>query len=331
MVGIITFILAVGALKIGKPILLPAVFSIFLALLLVPVIRVMQRIKIPLGIAAFLSLSLVVLVVFMLADIIQVSITDFVAKLPSYQQRIDARLDPLWDQLIEWNVIEDDENDPMIQLVSAKTIAGYLGTGMASFFSFASKLIIVFFITLFLLTESLRFKEKVIRAYGKKTIIPESIREIGRDIQRYIFLKTVISFATGTLVYVVLTAFGLDFALLWAFLTFCLNFIPTFGSIVSTIPPVGLAAIQFDDSLWPMVMILACLGTIQILVGNLLDPRVMGKGLRLSTLVVFLSIVFFGWLWGFAGMIVAVPIMVSIKVIISHQEGLQHVNILLEG
>jgi predicted PurR-regulated permease PerM len=330
MMGVITFILTVAALKLGKSVLLPVVFSVFLALLLMPVIKVMRRIRIPIGVAAFLSLSMVIFLVFVLADIIQVSITDFINKLPTYQDRIDRRLAPVWDQLTEWNIIEDLQDEPIKQLVSARTVAGFLGAGMVSFFTFASKLIIVFFITLFVLMESLGFKEKVVRAYGKKTTIPESVREIGQDIQRYIFLKTLISFTTGLLTYIVLTAFGLDFALLWAFLTFCLNFIPNLGSILATIPPVMLAAIQFEDSLWPTVALLICLGSIQIVIGNFIDPRIMGQGLRLSTLVVFLSLVFFGWLWGFTGMLLAVPIMVSIKVIVSHQPQLQHVNILLE-
>ena len=332
-VGVIAFILAVAALKVGKPILLPVLFSVFLALLLMPVIHGLRYIKVPIGLAAFISLFLVLGIVFLLADIIQLSLIELINKLPDYQERLNRQLDPLLEKLAKWEVLDevDPDKEPIFQLVDAKTIAGVLGNSVVSFFSFASNLVIIFFVTLFVLTESQRLKEKVIRAYGLKTTIPESLREIGKDIQRYIFLKTLISVTTGCLVYVLLEFMDLDFALLWGFLAFCLNFVPNFGSIVATLPPVLLAMIQYDKPFWPTFWILLGLGTIQVLVGNLLDPRIMGKGLHVSPLVVFLSMLFFGWLWGFTGMVLAVPLMVTVKVIISHQEGMREINILLEG
>ena len=206
----------------------------------------------------------------------------------------------------------------LLEQVSLKQIAAIVGKSMMSFLALLSNLTIIFFITLLTLLESRRFKEKTEAAYGgKNSAFAGTIKIVGREIQRYIFLKTVISLATGLCVWIFLAVVGVKFALLWGILTFLLNYIPNIGSIIAGVPP--------------LVIVLIGLLAIQIVIGNLIDPKVMGKSLNISPPVVFIAMIFWGWMWGIVGMFLSVPLLVCVKAILAHSFSLKPVNVLLEG
>lgn len=154
------------------------------------------------------------------------------------------------------------------------------------------------------------------------------VDSISRTVHRYLLVKTLVSAVTGIVVYLVLLAFGLDFAESLAALTFILNFIPNVGSIMATILPGVVAVVQFDD--WSSVLfLLATVGTIQFAFGNILDPMMMGRTLRLSSLAIILSLTFWGAIWGIVGMFLAVPIMVMVMIVCAHIPALRPLAILL--
>ena len=143
------------------------------------------------------------------------------------------------------------------------------------------------------------------------------VHNIDSQIQRYLAIKTVVSFFTGVFAMAVLMLFGLDFAILFGLLTFILNYIPNIGSFIATAFPVIIAIFQFE-TIWPAVWILVILVLIQQIMGAFVEPRLMGKGLDLSPLVILFFLFFWGWLWGIPGMILAVPIAAIVKIVISN-------------
>lgn len=180
---------------------------------------------------------------------------------------------------------------------------------------FGNAFLVVIYVA-FLMLEERHIRPKLM------VIVPEQqkrernldlLREVDRSLSRYVTLKTAISLFTGALSYVALIIIGVDFAFFWAFVIFALNYIPTIGSMIATTFPALIAALQFggsEQALW----VLGAVGAIQVLVGNVLEPRLMGNTLNVSPLVVLLSLAFWGSLWGVVGMVLAVPITVMLVI-----------------
>ena len=186
---------------------------------------------------------------------------------------------------------------------------------------------------LFLLIEESIFSAKL------KAIFPESdrfervdgiVRKIENAVTDYIGLKTLVSLITGVLSYIVLLILGIDSPVFWAFLIFLLNFIPTIGSLIATLFPAIYALLQFGE-LTPFVLVLVLVGLVQIIVGNILEPKIMGNALNISSLVAILSLSFWGWLWGITGMILSIPITVMIVIVFAQFPGTRPIAILLSG
>jgi predicted PurR-regulated permease PerM len=154
------------------------------------------------------------------------------------------------------------------------------------------------------------------------------IQNIDSQIQKYLAIKTVVSFFTGVFALIVLLLFGVDFAILFGLLTFILNYIPNIGSFIATAFPVFFAIFQFE-TIWPAVWILVILVVIQQIMGTIVEPRLMGEGLDLSPLVILFFLFFWGWLWGIPGMILAVPIAAIVKIVTSNIPELEFIAIFM--
>jgi predicted PurR-regulated permease PerM len=143
------------------------------------------------------------------------------------------------------------------------------------------------------------------------------LEHIDSDVQKYLAIKTLISLMVGVLTTVVLFIFGVDFAIVFGFLAFLLNYIPNVGSIIAVGLPVVIALLQFGK-FWPVLWIFIIITVLDNIIGNILEPKLMGKGLGLSPLAVLFSLFFWLWLWGIPGMILAVPILAIFKIVASN-------------
>lgn len=184
---------------------------------------------------------------------------------------------------------------------------------------------------LFLLLEEPIFPRKLKAMYPDKERykhMNELVGKIDHSIGNYIALKTVTSLMTGFLSYFALLFIGVDAPLFWAFLIFILNFIPTIGSLIATIFPTIFAVLQFGE-IGPGILVLSIVGTIQMIVGNFIEPRLMGNTLNISPLVVFLTLAIWGVIWGISGMLLSVPITVILIIIMSEFPGTRPFAILL--
>lgn len=163
---------------------------------------------------------------------------------------------------------------------------------------------------------------------GSKLRSANILRQVDGSLSRYVTLKTLISLMTGALSYVALLIIGVDFAFFWAFVIFLLNYIPNIGSLVATVFPAFIAALQFA-SIGPALWVLGGVGAVQLLMGNIVEPRVMGNSLNVSAVVVILSLAFWGMIWGLVGMILSVPITVMLVIVLAQFENTRWVAVLL--
>ena len=207
-----------------------------------------------------------------------------------------------------------------------KGIANQLGLGqlLASIVSamtnFASQFGVVFIYVIFLLVEQQFFDIKlnaIVRNEARREQVRALLDRMGRDIQSYILIMTFVSTLTAILSYGVMVAVGLEHAAFWAFLIFILNFIPTIGSIIGTALPSLYGLLQFGD-FKPFLILLAAIGVIQFLIGNILQPRLSAKTLNLSQFVVILSLFVWGAMWGIVGMFLAVPITAILMIVFAN-------------
>jgi len=186
---------------------------------------------------------------------------------------------------------------------------------------------------LFLILEEKIFKLKLAGVFKDKEKRKEAygtIKQIVESVESYISLKTVVSIITGVASYVGLLILGVDFALFWALLIFILNYIPTVGSLIATVFPALMALIQYQD-FGVFFKVLVVIGIIQVVVGNFLEPRVMGGNLNISPLVVILSLTLWGLLWGVVGMILSVPIMVVVIIILSKIPATKNIALMMSS
>ena len=209
----------------------------------------------------------------------------------------------------------------------AAMITGALG----SLSSTLGDVFLILLYVLFLLIEESIFPEKLTALYGNKVQYDKTqslFQKMDKNISRYLSLKTFVSFLTGLLSYFAFLIFDLDGAIFWALLIFVLNYIPTIGSLIATIFPSAFAILQFAE-IAPFFYVLVVVGLIQVVIGNIVEPKVMGNSLNISSLVVLLSLTVWGAIWGIAGMILSVPITVMMIIVFEEIPSLRPIAIML--
>lgn len=334
---LITLVLGGFVLVYFQPILVPLVLALLLAFLLLPVVRALVKRGWPTGLAIVVSegvamLPLLGLILFFISTAGPLS-----QELPKYQTRlvfeanalIDWAMERVGDGPAREQLRQELTQDllPRILNESARMAQRTLGTATAALGSFALTLLLAGFI----LAEAARFREKFTEAYGKDHALLGALVGIGRDVRVYLVAKSFISALTGLCVWLFLWVCGVDFAAFWGLLAFPLNFVPTVGAIVASLPPVLVALVDPTMSGWMAAFVIIGLMAINGVIGAWLDPRYVGQAVKVSPLVVFLSMLVWGALWGPVGMILAVPIMVSIKVICARIPALEPIATLMKG
>ncbi len=318
---IVVFLLGVF-LKLAKPVLVPFFLALFLSFALSPVLDFLARRKIPKAVAVAAILLLTFVLLYLIGVLFYSSGKTLAAELPSYSEMMKSILEGL-DQTIQ-NARLKAEVVNWINSLNAQKVGGLILSTLGPFVSFVTELLIVFVFMIFILAGRGRMEKKIARALSTEqaTSVARELREIDRQIQRYLAVKTFVSLLVGVLTLVVLAAFGVPFAVVFGVLAFLLNYIPNLGSIIAAALPVLLAAFYFA-SFGPAVVILVILMAVHMVVGNFVEPRLLGKGLGLSPLLVFFSLFFGAWLWGIPGMILSVPILAVFKIIFSNVPSLR--------
>lgn len=329
---LIILIISLTLIQIGKSFLIPLILSLLAWSLLNALSNHIMDLRIgsittPRWLATLLSIMLLGLFLLGIYQILASQAADLTKAAPVYQ----ANFTRLLNDLVTWLGIEQlPTSGSFIDSVNIGSILSLVGASIGSIFT---SIILIVIYTGFLFAE-----QKVIPAKRAKLFTDDEhqgrtnrlFTEIASQVQRYILMKTAISLLTGLLSYIVLKLVGVDFAAVWALLIFLLNYIPNIGSFLGVAFPALLTLVQFD-TLTPFLITTLSLLTIQIIVGNVIEPAYMGKSLNLSPLMIILSLTFWGILWGIPGMFLSVPLMVVTTIICSRFESLRWVAVVLSA
>jgi len=342
-------VVVVAGLHAAKAIVVPFLLAVFFAVILTPLMRFLERRGLPTVAALLVVVAAAALAGGGVVFVVGTSLKGFTNDLPEYQQRITEQVDRTQQWLEEMGIqLGDGENqgdaesaggadvdvdadagageDPFASfdvkwaMQFAKSVLGELG-------GIFSNAVVIFVTVILMLLEAARFPDKIRAIVGESNTSLAHVETIIANIRRYMVIKTSTSLLTGILVTVLLTALGVPYPLIWGLLAFLLNYVPNIGSILAAIPPVLLA---LGVSGMPLAVWTAA-GFVAINCGisYLIEPRFMGQGLGLSTLVVFLSLVFWGWVLGPVGMLLSAPLTMILKIVLANYEDTRWVAVLL--
>ena len=317
----IALVLAGAVLRLAKPVLFPFFLAVFISYIVNPALEFLTRRKVPKALAVIVLILATSSLVYLLGAVFYSSGKAFASEFPKYGaefQGLLARLEASRFLGAHWNLTT------LLGAINAEKIASFTLSALGPFFSFLSTLLIVLVFLIFILAGRGRLAAKIERSFAPVHArkIAGVLENIDSQIEKYLAIKTVFCVLNGLIVGVVLTLFGVEFAVVFGFLAFILNYIPNIGSTVATAVPVLIAFLQYGS-------ILRCLAILVIVVvldnvmGNFLEPRFMGKGLGISPLVVIFSLIFWGWLWGIPGMVLSVPITASLKIVCANVPSLR--------
>lgn len=317
-----------------RSVLLPFVIAVLFSILFSPLVVNLKKRGIPTAVSLLVVLLTFALFLFLLSLLVYSSADSFVREFPKYEAKFTRILDNgfqiILDAAARMNLtLEDVQWNEAFHLSS---LTSALTAGVGSFLNLLNYLFLVLLFMLFILAGSGELEEKLVAAFppSQAARITKVIRKIESRVRQYLLTKTLISLATGFLTFLVLWILGVDFPLIWGILTFLLNFIPNIGSMIAVAFPVALSFVQFD-SIGQAILVLILLMVMQALMGNVLEPELMAFRMNLSALVVLVSLIFWGWLWGVLGMILAVPLMATVKIIFENVGPLQPIAILMGG
>ena len=321
-------VVVVAGLKLAGGILSLFFLALVLAILTLPVMIWLRRRGVPSPIAILVSVLLVAAVLGGLLLLAGQAFAEFQARYPGYE----IRLLLLWEA---WQTTLADIELPLVGNVFAE-LPDLLSLGAALDFAagtiqrvlvLVTDTFLVMLILVFILAEAAVFPRKLRMALGEGGGESMRLTKIVREVQTYLTIKTLISLATGVTIGLFAAAVGLDFPVLLGLIGFVLNYIPTIGSVIASVPAVLLALIQFGPSSALGVGVVY-LG-INTVFGNIVEPNLMGRRLGLSTLVVVLSLVFWGWVWGPLGMFLSIPLTMILKILLENTPDLRWMAVLL--
>ncbi len=279
--------------------------------------------------AIILILIVSFVLIYLLGALLYASGKSFATSFPLYEQRIAEiirSLEEFFGQLpLETRI------SSFLDSIDVGKAATFVVSAMGPFFRFAGRLVLVFLFLIFIFAGRGRLQEKIRAALDPERAarMTEALRSINSQIRRYLAIKTLMSLLNGLEVWLVLELFKVDFAVLFGFLAFLLNYVPNIGSFIATVLRVGFAYFQFG-TIWVPLWIYVITNGLDMIIGNVLEPRIMGKGLGLSPLVVIFSLIFGGWLWGISGMILAIPVVAVIKIVCQNVSVLRPAAVMME-
>lgn len=321
---IAAIIIILGALKMAAVIVVPVLLASFIAIVISPIYAWLIRRKVP---AAFALLAVILglMIIFSLVGVlIGSSLQSFSNNMPLYEAQMQIQLDVLTAKLNNLGMIDGE----LGTLFNPSALMKYSATVLKGAGSILTNSFMILLIIAFMLLESTHFAKKLEQAKGHGGTMLQ-IDEVFTKIKHYMAIKAVVSLVTGILITLLLLLIGLDYAILWGFIVFLLNFIPNIGSILAAVPAVLLAFVQLGT--FGALEIGTIYLVINIIIGSIIEPKLMGAGLGISTLVVFLSLVFWGWLLGPVGMLLSIPLTITIKIMLYSQDQTRWLAVLMSS
>jgi len=288
----------------------PMLLSLFIAMIAVTQVKLLNDRGLPSILSIGIVLSSTILVLILLSLMLGNTMAQFNEALPIYQAKLSTLTESITVLLSEKGI--NLETAGILDALDPGALLTFANTLVAGLADVLGNAVLIMFTTMFILSDALDFPRKVQRVEGKDSEkILDQITLFVKSTNEYVVIKAIVSLGTGLLIWMGLTLLGLDFALLWAVIAFVLNFVPNIGSILAAIPAVLLALVQLGPT--SALIVTTIYVAVNTIMGNVVEPRLMGKKLGLSILTVFLSLVFWGWLFGSVGMLLSVPLTMAVK------------------
>ena len=326
LISFAAVIVIVFGLQAAKVLLVPFLLAVFLALITVRPMLWLQQRRVPSVAAALLIVISMMLVLAIVGGIVGTSIADFTAALPTYQARLDAIVQGTITFVAGF--LDDDADltnvrslvDPGWAMSQAAGILNALRDVLTNTF-------LILFTMVFILLEASSMGVKMQAAFGQSASSFERPRQFLHNLGRYMGIKTIVSLATGLTASLLTWWIGVDFPLLWGMLAFLFNYVPAIGSIIAAVPAVLMALVQLGIGEAGSTAI--GFVAINVLFGNAIEPRLMGYGVGISPLIVFSGLVLWGWIFGPVGMLLSVPLTMTVKMALEADERTKWLAILI--
>lgn len=330
-------ILTGAVLHAAQSVFIPLIFAWILAQVLSPLVRTFNRWKLPMALTLTLIMIMMVFVLYWLGLFISSCAAALAQQLPGYQSKLSRMLADVVTQIsIHFDSLSTEEINRQIsqqisrlsgQLMSVISKLAGMITGLIS------DVVMIIIMLAFILTGQKYSAGKIVNAFSTDTAerVAKVSRSISTNISSYLIVQTAISLATGVLVGLSCRLLGIPNAETWGTLAFFLNYIPTVGSILAAIPPILLALLLYYPNVWPAIGATTLILLINQILGNILTPKLMGDKLDLSPVVILLSLLFWGWLWGIAGAFLSVIILTSLKIIAEQIEPLHPIAVFMSS
>ena len=319
-------VVVIYGMQMAKVILVPFLIAVFLALITVRPMLWLQAKRVPSILAALLIVTIIMLILALVGMILGTSIADFTASIPVYQARLDVIVTRALSFISE-NLKGDGSVESLRDMIDPGWAMGLVAGILNSLKDVLTNTFLIFFTMIFILLEASSGQTKFEAAFGRSETSLDRPRVFLQNLGRYLGIKTIVSMVTGFCAGILTWAIGVDFPLLWAMLAFLHNYIPTIGSIIAAVPAVLLALVQ----LGPGEASATAVGfaAINVVFGNFVEPRLMGYGVGISPLIVFVGLVFWGWVFGPVGMLLSVPLTMTLKLALESDERTRWVAILI--
>lgn len=305
-----SFTVLMAGFKAASEIVIILLLSIFISSILSTFLSFLEQKHIP-KIASYFIVSLVILsIVFLLVFMINTSLASFIQNLPVYEEKIKNLAVIFIEFIKEYGFVINKEE--ILKYLNFNSIFKFTTDLIGNIGVVFSKMLLVFIGVAFILSESKLFEKKLKLILKDDKDKIHSFHLFSSNLQKYFTVKTFTSFLTGFFIFIILLIFDIDYPILWAVIGFLFNFIPVVGSIVAAIPAVLLSLISgnIENTIW-LIFIYAF---INISISNIIEPKLMGKELGLSPMIIFFSLIFWGWILGIVGMFLAVPITMTLKI-----------------
>lgn len=317
----------IGGIKIASEIVIILFLAIFISSIISSLITLLEKNHIPKIFSYLVVIVIFTLISLLLAYIVNISLKDFLLNLPLYEKKL---------QTIVVNTLAFAENygyeidkKTIVDMLNLNSFFGITTNLIGSIGTFLSKFLLVIIGIAFILAESKSFERKLKIIFDKDKEKLEHFNLFSHNIQKYILVKTTTSFLTGFLISLALIYFDIDYPILWGVIAMLFNFIPVIGSIIAAIPAILLSLISADLNTTILLIIFYLI--INISISNVIEPKLMGRELGLSPLIIFFSLILWGWVLGAVGMFLAVPITMTLKIAFDSNSSTKWISLFMSG
>lgn len=319
-------VVIIAGMKAASALIVPFMIATFLALITVRPMLWLQANRVPTVLAAMLIVVTILSALTVVGVVVGRSLAAFTAALPAYQAQLQGLMDGAVSFLAQYTD-SDQSVERVGDLINPGWAMGLAATLLNAVRDIMTNTLLITFTVIFILLEASSFPTKITAAFGSSARSLTGARQFLDDLGRYLGIKTLVSIVTGLLVWLLTWKLGLDFPRLWGMLAFLLNYIPTLGSIIAAVPAVLLALVQLGvgEATATAIGFMA----INVAFGNFIEPRLMGYGVGISPLIVFVGLIFWGWVFGPVGMLLSVPLSMTLKLALESDERTRWVAIFI--